>query len=69
MSLSTKVLLGLALGIGVGLFFGESVGFLGVVGEAFIQLLQMTVLPYVVVSLLTALGQLTLEKAAALAKR
>ena len=69
MSLSAKVLLGLALGMGVGLFFGESVGFLQIVGEAFIQLLQMTVLPYVVVSLLTALGQLTMEKAATLAKR
>jgi Na+/H+-dicarboxylate symporter len=69
MSLSAKVLLGLALGIVTGLFFGESVGFLQMVGKAFIQLLQMTVLPYVVLSLLTALGQLTLERAAALAKR
>jgi len=42
MSLSTNILLGLALGIVIGLFFGESVGFLPMGGEAFIQLLQMT---------------------------
>ncbi len=69
MSLSARVLLGLGLGIGTGLFFGESVGFLQTAGEAFIQLLQMTVLPYIVASLLTALGRLSLARAAVLAKR
>ncbi len=61
--------MGLALGIATGLFFGESVAFLNVAGRAFIELLQMTVLPYVILSLLTALGQLSLNRAAALAKR
>lgn len=45
MSLSTKVLIGLVAGVACGLFFGEYVGFLGVAGQAFILLLQMTVIP------------------------
>jgi proton glutamate symport protein len=69
MSLSARVLLGLALGIVVGLFFGPLVGFLGVVGDAFIRLLQMTVLPYIVVSLLGSLGSLSYSEAATLGKR
>jgi Na+/H+-dicarboxylate symporter/ABC-type amino acid transport substrate-binding protein len=69
MSLSTRVLIGLALGVLCGLFFGELVGFLTIVGEAFILLLQMTVLPYVAVSLITGLGSLSAHDAWALAKR
>ena len=57
MTLSTKVLLGLALGIFTGIFFGEMVAPLRVGGEVFIQLLQMTVLPYVVTwCAITSLG-------------
>jgi Na+/H+-dicarboxylate symporter len=67
-SLSTRVLLGLALGILVGLFFGPSVGFLGPAGDAFIRLLQMTVIPYIVVSLVGGLGALTYADAARLAR-
>jgi Na+/H+-dicarboxylate symporter/ABC-type amino acid transport substrate-binding protein len=69
LSLSTKVLLGLAAGVLCGVFFGETVGFLRIAGDAFVQLLQMTVLPYVVLSLITSLGQLTYAKAASLAKK
>jgi ABC-type amino acid transport substrate-binding protein len=47
MSLSTKVLIGLGLGIAAGIFFGETAAFLKVLGNVFILLLQMTVLPYV----------------------
>ena len=68
MSLSTKILLGLILGIVTGAFFGESVGFLETVGIIFIQLLQMAVLPYVTVSLIAGLGRLTYSDALALAK-
>ncbi|MBW1876585.1 MAG: cation:dicarboxylase symporter family transporter, partial [Deltaproteobacteria bacterium] len=49
MTLATKVLIGFALGVGSGIFFGELAAPVGVVGDAFIRLLQMTVLPYVVV--------------------
>jgi len=44
LSLSTRVLLGLVLGIISGLFFGETLSFLDVVGQAFIMLLQMACL-------------------------
>ena len=57
MSLSTRILIGLSLGLGAGLFFGELAAPLGVVGNAFVRLLQMTVLPYVVVSLVSGLGR------------
>jgi Na+/H+-dicarboxylate symporter len=67
-SLSTRVLLGLALGIVVGIFFGPAVGFLGPLGDAFIRLLQMTVIPYIVVSLVGGLGALTYADAARLAR-
>jgi Na+/H+-dicarboxylate symporter len=55
-SLSTLVLLAFALGIRVGLFFGEDVAFLQPFGDAYIGLLQMTVLPYIVLSLIYGLG-------------
>ena len=67
LSLGEQVLVGLVLGIAVGIFFGERVGFLGLVGDAFIKLLQVTVLPYIMMSLITALGRLTLEDAKTLA--
>ena len=68
-SLSTQVLIGLALGVASGLFFGELLAFLGVIGDTFILLLQMTVLPYVTVSLIVGLGRLTYPEALSLAKK
>jgi len=58
MSLATRVLIGFVLGVGCGIFFGEIIAPVGVIGDAFIRLLQMTVLPYVVVSLMLGLGRL-----------
>lgn len=58
MSLSTKIFIGLGLGILAGLFVGEPLGALEVFGDAYIRLLQMTVLPYIVVSLIAGLGRL-----------
>ena len=69
MSLSARVLVGLALGAAVGLFFGPLVGFLGVAGDAFVRLLQMTVLPYILVSLITGVGKLSYRQAGLLARR
>ena len=69
MSLSTQVLLGLGLGLAVGLFFGPLVEPLGVVGKAFILLLQMTVLPYMALALLKGLGSLDYAQARLLAVR
>ena len=64
--IASQVFIGLGLGLLVGLFFGERVAFLHAGGDAFIALLQITVLPYVVVALITSLGRLTLGKATAL---
>jgi Na+/H+-dicarboxylate symporter/ABC-type amino acid transport substrate-binding protein len=68
-SLSSRILAGLAAGIAAGLFFGDAVGFLRAAGDAFIQLLQMTVLPYVTVSLVTGFGRLGPREALLLARR
>jgi len=62
-SLSAKIMIGLVLGIASGLFFGEPMGVLKVLGEVFIRLLQMTVLPYVMVSLIAGLGRLDYQEA------
>jgi Na+/H+-dicarboxylate symporter len=67
LSLSTQVLLGLILGLGVGVMFGEHVAFLQHVGKAFMLLLQMTVLPYLALSLITGLGRLTYQEVKSLA--
>ncbi|WP_096086099.1 cation:dicarboxylate symporter family transporter [Agaribacterium haliotis] len=53
-----RVLTGLVLGILTGLFFGEITGSLSIFGNAYIRLLQMTVLPYVLVSIIGGLGRL-----------
>lgn len=65
--LATQVFIGLGLGIVVGVFFGEKVAFLKIGGDAFIALLQITVIPYVMVALITSLGRLTLANAKSLA--
>jgi Na+/H+-dicarboxylate symporter len=57
-SLSAMVLIALGLGIVAGLFFGEGVAFLAPIGDAYIGLLQMTVLPYIVLSIVYGLGRL-----------
>ena len=58
---------GLFLGIACGLFFGELVRPLDFVASAFIRLLQMAVLPYIVFSLTAAVGRLSLREARFLA--
>lgn len=62
LSVGTQVVLGLVLGLATGLFFGETVGFFKHIGKAFILLLQMTVLPYITLSLITGLGRLTYQQ-------
>ncbi len=63
LSLSTKVLIGLIAGIFLGLFFGEKVAWFSVLGDVFIGLLQMTVLPYIMFSLIVNIGRLSLDTA------
>jgi Na+/H+-dicarboxylate symporter len=65
LSLSARILIGLALGVFVGLFFGESAAVLEPVAEIYIRLMQVTVLPYLILALVIGFGQLD----AGLAKR
>ena len=60
MTFSRKILVGLALGILVGLFFGERALALKWAADGFVKLLQMTVLPYVTVSIVKASARSTL---------
>ena len=53
-----RVLTALALGVIVGIFVGESAGQLKLVGRVYVGLLQMTVLPYVLVSIVSGLARL-----------
>ena len=61
LSLSTKVLLGVLLGVLTGLFFGEDVAWMAIIGDVFIGLLQMTVLPYIMFSLIVNIGRLSMD--------
>jgi len=56
MSFTLKILIGLFLGVLTGLFLGEIAAPFSIGGDVFIGLLQMTVLPYIVVSLISNLG-------------
>jgi Na+/H+-dicarboxylate symporter/ABC-type amino acid transport substrate-binding protein len=69
MGLSSRILIGLLAGIGTGLFFGEIVADLKIVGDIFVKLLQMTVLPYIVVSLIAGFGRMNMQQARHLAIR
>jgi Na+/H+-dicarboxylate symporter/ABC-type amino acid transport substrate-binding protein len=59
MSFTGKILAGLFTGIAAGLFFGEIAAPLNIAGNVFIGLLQMTVLPYIVLSLIVNLGRIS----------
>ncbi len=59
MSFTLKICLGLLLGILTGLFLGELAQPFSVAGNIYIGLLQMTVLPYIVVSLIGNLGRIS----------
>jgi Na+/H+-dicarboxylate symporter/ABC-type amino acid transport substrate-binding protein len=66
-SLSTQILIGLVIGLFTGLFFGDKASALAIVGKAYIGLIQMSILPYMVVSLMLGIGSLSYEKARNLA--
>jgi Na+/H+-dicarboxylate symporter len=66
---STKVLVGLVSGLVTGLFLGEMVAPVKVIADGFIKLLQMTVLPYVTISIIASLGSLDAEEAKRLGLR
>lgn len=57
-SVFAQVLVALVLGIACGLFFGELVAGLKMLGDAYVRLLLMSVLPYVVAALVSGIGRL-----------
>jgi len=69
MGLSARIFTGLAAGLLTGLFFGEIVADLKVFGDIFVKLLQITVLPYIILSLIAGFGRMDLDQARRLAVR
>ncbi|MGD8958065.1 MAG: cation:dicarboxylase symporter family transporter, partial [Chromatiaceae bacterium] len=57
--MSAQVFIALGLGLLAGLFFGELIAPVQIIGEIFIGLLQMTVLPYILVALIAGIGKLS----------
>jgi Na+/H+-dicarboxylate symporter/ABC-type amino acid transport substrate-binding protein len=68
LSLTTQIVIGLVFGIALGLFFGEHMRLLKPLADAYIRLMQMTVLPYLSVGLVLGLGRLDRTQAVQLAK-
>lgn len=66
--LALQVLMGLGAGLLTGLFLGELAAPLNFVGTAFIRLLQITVIPYIMVALITGLGRLEIAEIGKLAR-
>jgi len=64
-----RVIIALILGISTGIFVGEPAGSLEVIGDVYIRLLQMTVLPYVLVSIIGGLGRLDTAMASRIGMR
>ncbi len=69
MTLSGRIFVGLGAGVLTGLFFGELVADLKLVGDVFVKLLQITVLPYIIVSLIAGFGRMQMDQARRLAVR
>ncbi len=59
--MAAKILIGVLAGVFTGLFFGDLVAWMSVPGDIFIGLLQMTVLPYIIFSLIVNIGRLSPE--------
>jgi len=68
LSLTAQILLGLAFGVLLGLFFGEPIRVLQPLADAYIRLMQMTVLPYLSLGLVLGIGRLDREHAGLLAR-
>jgi Na+/H+-dicarboxylate symporter len=62
-SSTQNILIGLGLGTLLGLFLGERAALLQFMSDGYLRLLQMTVFPYVIVSLITGIGSLDAKRA------
>ena len=66
---SARILVGLGLGVFVGLLVGERAAPLSLAADIYIRLTQMTVLPYLVLTLIGGLGRLDAATARRLGRR
>ena len=57
------VLIGAALGVATGIFFGDDAGVLRPIGTTYVMLMQIVVYPYIICSLLHGLGRLSTDTA------
>ena len=62
-SLSNLVIIGMVLGIIAGLTFGEGCKKLEVIGDIYVTLLLMCVMPYIVITLIYSIGKLNTNEA------
>ena len=62
-----RIVLALLIGISVGVFLGELAAPLRTVGDVYVGLLQMTVLPFIICSVIGNIGRLTLDQSKRLA--
>ena len=69
LSLSAKIIIGMGLGLFAGIFFGEYCSFFEIIGNAFIMLLQITILPYITFSMILGIGGLTTDQAKLMARK
>jgi Na+/H+-dicarboxylate symporter len=63
LTLTSQTLIALSAGILLGIAVGEYAANLQMLGDAYVMLLQMAVLPYFVVTLILGLGSITVEQA------
>jgi len=68
-SFTLTIIASLLLGIGCGLFYGEDVAKLHILGDIYVGLLQMTVLPYIMFALIANIGRLSYFEAQMLLKQ
>jgi len=68
LSIGQQVLVALLTGVGCGVFLGEYAEGIGVIGDVYVGLLQMMVLPYIVLSLISGVGRLSMDQALKIAK-
>lgn len=69
LSLPLQILIALVLAVFCGLFFGDLTSPLAPIGNAFIMLLTMSVLPYVTFSLIQGIGSLSFDQGKLLLKK
>ncbi|MFA6715630.1 MAG: cation:dicarboxylase symporter family transporter [Victivallaceae bacterium] len=63
------VIISMLLGIACGIIFGERCSCLALVGQGYIALLQMCIIPYVVVSILYGIGRLGIKESKQMASK